>query len=463
MADGVNASGKAGWARALLVVLLAVGLLQFAYRGPWRALSGYRGPGTAPDHPGVRWDGGLVYSMSRAWLMGENPYEPEGVIWAWLQGGGSGDESPLRDRPGCLLYPPTTLAALSPLARLPWAPVEWIWTGLNVALYAGSLWAVARLGRLRGNWLLLFLTLGVWLAPAATCVKVGQTAIVALGCMAIPAWMIQARGGRGLLAGVMMGLGTAVKPQFGLPFIVYQAGRMRWIAAATAVVMVVALAVGGVARLQASGGQWYESWQRNVHNFPLKEDGNPTMENRAMRHHLLNLHYPLHSFTDDRALVNAMVPVMVAVPCVAYLAIDLRDQKRRRRLWTPGGVEGGGELLSLAMTSAAMLLVVYHRFYDGVAMVFPIGLAAAGLMRGERRHWVTLALCLPFLAPGPVMLVDAAAKGWVPAALSQSWAWERLIVPQQAWAVLALLLWCVWLRWKAAKRPEASEGAAAPA
>jgi hypothetical protein len=259
----------------------------------------------------------------------------------------------------------------------------------------------------------------------------------------------------------MMGMGTAIKPQLGLPYIVYQAGRMRWAAAAAAVAVVTALAAGGVARLERSAGGWYESWHRNVVNFPLKEDGNPTMENRAMRHHLLNLHYPLHSFTDDRAVVGALVPIIVAAPCLAYLAIDLRDQKRRRRLFTPGGVEGNGELLSLTMTSAAMLLIVYHRFYDGVAMVFPMGLAAAGLMRGERRHRVTLALCLPFLAPGPVMLVDAAAKGWVPAALSQSWAWERVIVPHQAWAVLALLLWCVWLRWKVAESPEASEAAPA--
>jgi hypothetical protein len=52
-------------------------------------------------------------------------------------------------------------------------------------------------------------------------------------------------------------------------------------------------------------------------------------------------------------------------------------------VWSVGSVEGGGELLSLSMTAVAGLLAVYHRSYDGVALLFPMALGAAGLMAGR--------------------------------------------------------------------------------
>jgi len=76
---------------------------------------------------------------------------------------------------------------------------------------------------------------------------------------------------------------------------------------------------------------------------------------------------------------------------------------------------------------------------------------AAGLMAGARRHWVTIAACALFLVPGPVILVQLKASGRIPAFIGDSWAWERLIVAHQAWALFGLLWWLVWLRWRCAK------------
>jgi hypothetical protein len=389
--------------------------------------------------------------MSRAWLTGENPYDAAGVLYAWVDGGGPPDQWPLLGRTHVLLYPPTTLAAVSPLAVLRFGASEAVWVLLNAGLYAATLWAVARLGRLRGNWLLVFLALGVWLAPVGTGMKVGQTGAVTVALVALGALAVQRGTGGEWWAGAMMGLGTAIKPQLGLPFVVYEAGRVRWRLLLAAAVMIGGLAAVGVARLEKSQPGWRAAWAENIRLFPLQEDGNPRRENAATRHHMLNLQYPLHSFTDDRRLVTGLAVGIVAAPCLVYLVIDLRDQRRRGRLLKPGAVEDGGELLSLSMAAVASLLVVYHRAYDGVAVVFPMGLAAAGLMRGERRHWVTLGLCLPFLAPGAVMLVDASNRGWVPAALVGSLVWEGLIVPHEVWALYLLMWWCVRLRWRSAQ------------
>ena len=417
-------------------------LRQFAWRGPWRALA---------EH-GVHWDGGLVYSLSRAWLLGINPYEAEGVGRAWLDGGGPPAATPQDRGAGILLYPPSTLAALAPLGALPWAVAGVAWSLINISLYGATLWALARLGRLRGEWLLLFVAMGLWLAPATTSIKVGQTGLVVVACMALAAVGMERC--RGVWAGVLMGIGSAIKPQLGLPFIVYHLGRLRWRAGGIAAAILIAVAAIGVARLQMAGEAgpvWYASWQRNVHYFQLREDGNPRLENSTYRHHMLNLHYPLHGFTENRELVNALVLMLVSAASLAYLVIDVRDKARRGGVWSAGSVEGGGELLSLSMTAVAGLLVVYHRFYDGVALLFPMALGAAGLMAGARRHWVTIAVCALYLVPGPVALVQLKAAGRVPSWIGETWAWDRLIVAHQAWALFGLMWWLVWLRWKCAE------------
>jgi hypothetical protein len=259
---------------------------------------------------------------------------------------------------------------------------------------------------------------------------------------------------RGVWAGVLMGIGSAIKPQLGVPFVVYHLGRLRWKAGLIAAVVLMAIAAIGVARLslaKEAGPVWYESWQRNVHYFQLREDGNPRLENGTYRHQMLNLHYPLHGFTENRGLVNGLVLALVSAASLAYLVIDVRDKARRGSVWSVGSVEGGGELLSLSMTAVAGLLAVYHRSYDGVALLFPMALGAAGLMAGARRHWVTIAACALFLVPGPVILVQLKASGRIPAFIGDSWAWERLIVAHQAWALFGLLWWLVWLRWRCAK------------
>jgi hypothetical protein len=148
---------------------------------------------------------------------------------------------------GILLYPPSTLAALAPLGALPWAAAGIVWSLLNIGLYGVTLWALARLGHLRGEWLLLFIAMGLWLSPATTSIKVGQTGLVVVACMALGALWIERS--RGVWAGVLMGIGSAIKPQLGVPFVVYHLGRLRWKAGLIAAVVLMAIAAIGVARL----------------------------------------------------------------------------------------------------------------------------------------------------------------------------------------------------------------------
>jgi hypothetical protein len=430
--------------RWVLIVLLAFGIGFSGWRGPYRSLV------PKESHQGVAWDFGLVYSLSRAWIIGTNPYELSGVSQAWLSSSGDPDADPsIRRSAGILVYPPTTLALLSPLAALPWKLAAFLWVALNIAGVAVFLAVAGRLAGLRGNALLALWTAGVWLAPIVTGFRVGQTAVVTLALIAVGEWLrIRARAeqeaGGSWASGVMLGLATALKPQMGLLFVVYEAGRLRWKSALAAAAALSLTAGIGVVRLQAAGVSWWPSWQRNIHNFPMVEDGDPTRANAATRHHMVDLRYALHCFTDNRELVKWTVYGICAALSLAYLLIDLRRGRQKG--------EGRTELVSIAMTAAISLLIVYHRAYDAILIVFPMAVAIRLIVDRTDRvlGWAMMALCAVFFAPGPVVLSTAAQRGWVPASFSGSALWQDLIMPHEAWSILALatLLIVARSRWK---------------
>jgi len=436
----------------MAVALLVIGVAIFSWRGPVRAL----GPGGSGDFV-------LVYSSARAWLLGGNPYLASDVSRAWESGGGPQDRDPMLTRTGeVLLYPPTALAALSPLAALPW-PAAWaVWVGLSTALAGATLYGVAALAgltrdpRLRtGLW--FFLAAGVWLAPAQTCIAHGQTAVAAVALVVLgqvarmrgasakgPTWPI--------LAGLFMGLATAIKPQVGGLFLVYEAGRLRWRPVAAAIGIAAALTLIGVGRMESAGVAWRESWTRNVADFAASGDGSPIAGNQ-IRYQLVNLHYPLHTFTDNRDAVRWTVYAIAGGLCLAYALVDLRQRRSAARAGLPpASGEGAGELLSLSMVAAITLMVVYHRFYDAALVVIPLGMAVSEIARGRRgiAIWVVLALVGLFIAPGAVILAEAAARGWIPLSIPDTLVWHRALLPHQAWGLLLLAITLVLLR----NRPE---------
>jgi hypothetical protein len=181
-----------------------------------------------------------------------------------------------------------------------------------------------------------------------------------------------------------------------------------------------------------SAAGWWKAWWLNVQNFTLMEDANPTRANLATRHHMLNLHYLLHNFTDDRELVRWLVYAIVGAMSLAYFIVDLRRGREKG--------EGRGELVSISMTAIVSLLVVYHRFYDAVLLVFPAALSVRLIAeRAERGLGAALlVLCAVFFAPGAVVLATAAAKGWVPASVNQGWLWQDVLLPHEVWALLAM-------------------------
>lgn len=412
----------------------------FTYRGPiFLASAG-------------NYDFNLVYGSSRAWLVGLNPYDRDHVQQAWLAAQGPPNVHPLGPRPSAvLLYPPSAFAALTPFAALPFPIARALWSAANVASILGGILIIARLVGLAGAPSRLFAAIALAFWPTLSALRLGQTPLLVLAivCLAFSTRP-------GLARGALLGLATAIKPQLALLFIVYELGRLRWRPGLTGLAVAAALFALGAFRSDAAGIPWWNDWNANLAAFAVGDDGNPARAN-AIRHHMINLHYPLHAFTDNRDLVRAAVLAILGGLCLAYFLLDLRRGRE------PG--EGRAPRVSLAMTAAVSLAIVYHRAYDAVFLFFPLALAIHGLARRDNDHlpasadaqqrtlsappWmhaVTLVLVLVHALPTAIALVELAKRGSIPPALTDTTLWHALIVPHQAWALLALVAWLVAIR-----------------
>jgi hypothetical protein len=426
-------------ATGLLLILLVLAAAWLAWRGPARALQG------------GSYDFKLIYSGARAWLLGSDPYALEAVQRTWVESGGRAGDPALERPRSSLVYAPPTFVLLSPFAAIDWPAAGHVWLVFNLGLLVFVMWGVARLAGLEGR-----ARLGLWagtllLAPVATGMFVGQLALLTLALVVAGELLRAGRvagsrpGGGSFASGALLGTAAVLKPQLGLLFLVYEAGRLRWKSCLGAMGAIAVLAAIGSVRLSAAGVNWMPQWREHVRMFGL-EDGDPTAAN-PFRTQLLNLAYPVHTIIEHRDAGMLAVYGMLGALSLAYFAVDLRRGRQRG--------EDRAELLSLSMVAAVTLLIAYHRFYDAVLLVFPLAAAIqgcvqareAGTSRPSRAEYaVLLLLLLPFLAPGSVVLTVAEQRGWAPRGLVDTVLWRSVMVPHATWALLLMCGWLVWLR-----------------
>lgn len=428
MSIGHSTTPPRPWLRPALHLLLLAASLLFIIRGPVAAV-----------RTGGNYDFTLIYSSSRAWVEGLNPYLASNVSKAWLSSHGPADLDPTLVRGSAtLVYPLPALVILSPIAALPWPIATWVWALLNTALVALSLHLLAQLANLSGNARLLFYSLGLVLGPLALNIKQGQTAGLVVAGIVLASSLLR----RSTFSGPCLGLAAALKPQLGALFLIYHAGRLRWKHTLFAIAAIAALTALGAARLSLTNTDWFTSWQTNVRDFTTLDDANATRSN-PIRYQMVNLHFPLHNITDNRDAVRLAVYGICGTLCLTFFIADLK--RARQTTDTPA------ELTSLSFVSAITLIVAYHRPYDAAILVIPLALAVSRLAAGARHHLITLALILLHALPLPILFTEAARRGYIPQSLLDSAIGQHLLLPCQAYGLVALAAWLIYTRWKDAE------------
>jgi hypothetical protein len=402
---------------AVIVLLLAAGT-EFVWRGPVRLL-----------FHGYQWnDVSQVYVMSKAWLWGINPYDPYTFVGVCKTAMGSSPRtSDIRTHSP---YPISTLVIMAPLSQLSWKTAHVVWALFLGLTILPMVLALASFGQIPDRYhLTLFAAMALALAPLHTGIAAGNVSIPAIALCCVAVW---AGGGRKeVLAGILLGIASCLKPQMGICFLFYYFLRKRWRIALVASTIAAAVVGVGILRLEISGVRWLQDFLNNSRAFSTVSPTVDFTEADPIRFTLLNLQVLFYSLSRDAVLAQAGAWLTGIALIGTWLWIARRGELTR----VP-------ELLVISSLLIISLLPAYHRNYEATLLIFPLCWAISEFSEHEQRprklaRWAVV-LMLPFAIPGPTLLQHLVNHGRVPMSLTKGWWWEKLIMPHEIWLLLIL-------------------------
>jgi len=402
--------------KMLLIVLLLLAATEFVIRGPLRYFPVLSSGSTWSDIT-------QIYVPSRAWLMGEDPYDPDNFMVLYHQAtnavvdrGGFRSHSP---------HPLTALVVFSPIASLPWPWARVLWTLLISTIIFPAIWALSSLlGVGRSNSKLAFAAGTLALAPLHTGIAVGNVSILGIALCTIAFWASTRQ--KDILAGTLIALSACLKPQLGALFLLYYLLRRRWRIVWVAVAVGSAVFVVGVLRLGIAGTPWWKDFWENAgltEHHRLMDFADPS----SLRFTMINLQVVLYGLLPNSFFANAGALLVGLSLWGRWAYIALR------------AAAGRSELLMASTFLTIGLLPSYHRNYDAVLLIFPLcwALSAEAANYGRSRTLALLSIA-PFLLPGPMLLQSLVDKGVVAQSVASGWSWNKILMPHQTWLLLIL-------------------------
>jgi glycosyl transferase family 87 len=375
------------------------------------------------------------YIQSTAWAKGIDPYSPASLVRLWPV---EAERPEFLDQDltnGTLLlkrgiptaYPLTTLLVLAPITILPWPLAHAVWLALNVLAYAAMGLSLALLIHLGWNETrtYIFCAFLPALAPFHTGMAAGSIAIVAVAMTAVVCVAAERR--QDILAGTLLAIAVSLKPQIGLPFLLYFLLCRRWRLAGTAIGIVALAAALAVLRLTIAGTPWLENYLFDNRMLFSRGSLGDFTEANPIRFGLVNLQVLLYVIFHDRAIASGLA-LTVGVSAGLWWLLLLNRQSG-----------SGQHLLALSTLVVISLLPVYHRLYDASLLVFPLAWSLTDLT-GKLRSLgnITFCLILPFLVPGGTLLEQIELRGYVSAAVRSAWWWNAMVMPHQVWVLVIL-------------------------
>ena len=100
-------------------------------------------------------------------------------------------------------------------------------------------------------------------------------------------------------AGILIALAVGLKPQIGLPFLVYQILRRRWVIVGVTGVAVVALMAATVFRLTTTQTSWVQSYLSDNRVLFASGSLGDFTEKNPLRYGLINLQVLVYTFCTD--------------------------------------------------------------------------------------------------------------------------------------------------------------------
>ena len=285
-----------------------------------------------------------------------------------------------------LLYPPSMIVAVFPLALFSFRVAWLLWFAISGGLFILAVHLVVALCPLAQRRLAAVLG-GVILAGSSQLLAVAQPSAPAIALAAIGAYcLIRGRMLWGGTAALVLSL--AIKPQIAGLLAIYWAVRgphRRY--ALAAIAGSVALLAGGIMIIQSrpGGAQWTINLRANVANGDVgaAKGANNDSEDAKNGSAVLNLQTVTSVFSQTRKIYNSAAYVIFGILLAAWLAAEMRlVQLKAGRTH---------DLLSMGALAVLSLLPVYHRSYDSRLLLLAL---PAALIVLERRRVEGILLCV---------------------------------------------------------------------
>jgi Glycosyltransferase family 87 len=299
-----------------------------------------------------------VYEGARCLLHGCNPY-------------GSGE----------LLYPPSTLFVLSPLALFTY-PVAWfIWFVLSGVLFVAAVVVILSLCPRRHRWLATGLG-AVLLAGSSLLLILGQPSAFAVSLVGIGVYFFL-QGRRLLVGALLIMLSLAVKPQIGgliVLYLFFRGVHRRYAALSMAGALAILFCGGLILRVHPQSANWVADLRTNLSRAVVPgatDDPRPSNETAAAA---LNLQTITSVFFNDEKVFNDVAYAIFGMLLAAWLVAVMRMNPNLNN-----------HLLSIGALTVLTLLPVYHRNYDSRFLLLAI---PGALIVFERRRILGAFLCV---------------------------------------------------------------------
>ena len=405
----------------------------FALRGPVRAL-------------GDSQDLAVVWGSARAWLAGLDPYDADATASAFLAGGGPPGITPgLPLKP--VVFPSASFPAFAVIGALSWGWALAVSIASAVVLTVLALAALGRAAGLSGRRAVLFVLLGLSLAPVHTTISHGQPVAASVALLVL-GWVVLRE--RPAVAGVLMACGAALKPSLSGAFALVGllGGGPRWVVSAGATFLAF-LGIGEL-RLRLAGHEGLPAWLRAL-SASARDGVNSASPGNPGSTFMLNLELPLRRLVDAPVTAQA-IAVAVVLPLVLVALWKLRTDTSRRT-----------GLRALSLLSVLSLLVMYHRFYDAVLLWLPLAVLLADWDElGAWPRWLLAASLAVFSVNGQALLQALVEAGRIPDWAASTGLWRTVIMAHHPWTLLLLALgltaWLLRAPGPAASGPPSQDG-----
>lgn len=398
--------------RITLWILLLLAATEFAVRGPARFL------------PSDWNDLSQYYAASRLWLRGQS-FGDAKKFTALCR-----DElrTPLSESTARvhIAPPPGALVLFAPIGALPWLAAKIVWLTVLLASFAATVWGLIKFSGLSFGEpsSIAFIAGCLALAPFHTGLAGGNQTILVVALCSLGMWAAGAD--CDMVAGLLFGAACSLKPHIGAFLVLYYLVQRRWRLFVTALAVTVVLALLAIGWMQFVGVHWFSDYVNNIRFGAARNTVDDFTSANPLRFMLINLQVPFYSFTQSARPANLLAFSVGGALILAWMILVLRKKAET------------DSLLALATVAVVGLLPLYHRSYDASVLAFPLCWCLCRPNSLKTVANVAMLLMAPFLVPGAAVLYQATMQGRAPMSWSQSWWWDRFVMPHQTWLLLLL-------------------------